>query len=470
MTSSAPDGRGLRPRAAGILDQLEMWGQKLGLERIRTTLEHLGHPERNFPVVLVAGTNGKGSTAALLASILSHAGYRSGLFTSPHLESVHERVRVDGRSISGDDLSDALEEVADAARAASAVLPTYFEAMTAAALVHFRRRQVDCAVLEVGLGGRLDATNATEPALGIVCSIALDHQEHLGSNLRQIAAEKLGIGRRGVPLLMWAKGQRGPQAAIRAARRRGVPVEEVWRELQIEEVAGGLRLRPVRLAGAEADAYHLSPRLLGAHQQVNVALAVRGAEVLRERLGLGRLDPQAVERGVAACRWPGRIECFDVDVERQPVSVLVDGAHNAAGARALRAHLDRSAKPRALLFGTVRGKRPTHAVGLLGPAVEAIWLTAPDSHRAVPAAELARRVRRYQPELAAKIRGPQSSPERDPGLERALEQALAWCARHGGELVVCGSLYLVGDVRARLRARFGHPAAAADIALFGDDV
>lgn len=464
MSSPTDRNRALRPEAAKILDQLEMWGQKLGLERIRATLAGLDHPERSFPVVLVAGTNGKGSTAAMLASILSHAGYRSGLFTSPHLESVHERVRVDGRSISGDALSDALEAVAAASRAASEVLPTYFEAMTAAALVHFRRSRVDCAVLEVGLGGRLDATNATEPALGLVCSIAHDHQEHLGSTLEQIATEKLGIGRPGVPLLMWAKGQRGPQAAIRAARARGIPIEEVWRKVEIEKSADGLRLHPCRLDGAEADSYTLHPGLLGEHQHVNIALAVRGAEVLRERLQLEQLDVSAIERGVASCRWPGRLESFEVEVAGQAVKVLVDGAHNRAGARALRDHLEDRAAPRALVFGTVRGKRPTGTLGSLAPCFRGIWLTAPDSHRAVPASELVRRVHRHRPEITPKIQ------RAGDGLDEALDGALNWCARRGGELVVCGSLYLVGDVRRRLWERFGAPPPAPDIALFGRDV
>ena len=464
MSSPSGRNRALRPEAARILDQLEMWGQKLGLERIRATLAGLEHPERSFPVVLVAGTNGKGSTAAMLASILSHAGYRSGLFTSPHLESVHERIRVDGRSISGVALSDALEALAEASRAASEVLPTYFEAMTAAALVHFRHRQVDCAVLEVGLGGRLDATNATEPALGLVCSIAHDHQEHLGSTLEKIAHEKLGIGRPGVPLLMWAKGQPGPQAAIRAARARGVLVEEVWRETEIEESPEGLRLRPCRLNGADADSYVLHPGLLGEHQHINIALAVRGAEVLRERLDLQRLDVSAIERGVASCRWPGRLESFEIEVAGQAVTVLVDGAHNRAGARALRHHLEGRATPRALVFGTVRGKRPTGTLGSLAPCFRHIWLTAPDSHRAVPASELARRVRQHRPEVAPKLQ------RAGDDLDEALDAALRWCARHRGELVVCGSLYLVGDVRRRLWERFGAPPPAPDIELFGRDV
>ena len=473
---------GLRRRAVEILDQLEMWGQKLGLDRIRATLAGLDHPERDFPVVLVAGTNGKGSTAALLASILSHAGYRSGLFTSPHLESVRERIRVDGRSISGPDLSNALEAVADASRAASEVLPTYFEAMTAAALVHFRRRKVDCAVLEVGLGGRLDATNATEPCLGIVCSIAHDHQEHLGSTLEQIASEKLGIGRPGVPLLIWAKGQRGPQAAIRAARRRGIPVEEVWRQAHIEDADGRLRVQtggtppppsenppsespPPEDRPATGD-YLLNPGLLGEHQRINVALAVRAAEVLRHRLNLSHLNNEAIERGVAACRWPGRLEEFVVRVNGNKVPVLVDGAHNPAGARALRAHLDRTpshrnSKARALLFGTVRGKRPTGTLAMLSEPVQAIWLAAPDSHRAVPGGELARRIHRHRPKLEAKLRGSND-------LDEALDEALSWCIRHRAELVVCGSLYLVGDVRRRLFERYGAPPPAADIALFGD--
>jgi dihydrofolate synthase/folylpolyglutamate synthase len=206
----------LPPDAAAALARLETFGMHLGLDHVRRLLGELGDPQRGLPAVLVAGTNGKGSTAALLAAVGRAAGYRTGLYTSPHLETVEERVRVDGERIGGEELGALVLEVVAAGERVLPAPPTYFEALTAAALLCFRRRAVELAVLEVGLGGRLDATNAAEPAVSVITPVALEHQEQLGDTLAAIAGEKAGVMRRGRPTVAWG-GEPEVAAALRQA-------------------------------------------------------------------------------------------------------------------------------------------------------------------------------------------------------------------------------------------------------------
>ena len=214
------------PSTESILARLEIFGVRLGLERSRQLLDRLGDPQLDMPVILVAGTNGKGSTSALLASILGAAGYRVGLYTSPHLETVEERIRINGAAIDRRRLACLLEEVVEAGRLETGSPPTYFEALTAAAFVEFRDGAVDVAVMEVGLGGRLDATNVAEPVLSLITSIALDHQHVLGSTLALIAREKAGILRAGGPALCWVEADEARDALFERAAEIGAVVED----------------------------------------------------------------------------------------------------------------------------------------------------------------------------------------------------------------------------------------------------
>lgn len=443
-----------------------MWGQKLGLERIQQTLDDLGRPDRRFPVVLVAGTNGKGSTAALLSSILTSAGYRSGLFTSPHLQSVRERIRIDGVSISDGRLTSALEQVVMASTRDQEALPSYFEALTAAALLEFARSSVDIAVLEVGLGGRLDATNATDPVLSIIASIAHDHQEHLGKTLEQIAREKAGIARVGKPLLAWAPRQAGVQRVLRDLASKGVGVEELWRTLEVRGLgeSTGLDFSVVSKAPPPTDVPRTSLLKLqidGTHQRVNAAIALRAAERLSS-LGFCRIDQESIVLGVQRLVWPGRLEEVRLETTDAPRIVHLDGAHNLAGARALAAHL-RSAREHHqtehrpnLLFGSLRGKQAVASLMVLAPEIGHAWLTSPTSHRALPAEQLLDALHRRSPEFALRCQVVQPF---DAGIEQALDASV-------DGLIVCGSLYSVGEARTWLRQRFGTPPAAADIDLF----
>ncbi len=434
-------------RTDEILGRLEVWGQKLGLERIKAVLSSLGGPHLRVPVVLIAGTNGKGSTSALLASILKAAGYRTGLYTSPHLESVLERIRLDGRSIADEDLGDLLERILEASEDGGPP-PTYFESLTAAALLYFEDQQVDVAVMEVGLGGRLDATNACEPLLSLVTPIAHDHQEHLGNTLALIAREKAGIMRAGRPALVWQRGRPQVRAVLEA--------EAEAREACFLDGSADVRIRrhdssTIRLTTPKA-AYHLTSALRGRHQHGNVALAVRAAEVLADS-GFERVDQESIETGVGTCRWPGRLETVLLPDGRD---VLLDGAHNLAGARALvEALLELRAEQEAeggftLLYGSLRGKRAQRVLPLLAVHTDSWILTQPSSDRALPATEL---VDFLDDSSRAEIVA-------DPAeaLDRALESP-------GRRLLVCGSLYLVGEVRGLLRARYGLPERADRVVL-----
>ena len=426
-------------RVDRLLADLEHFGLKLGLERMRRVLAELGSPERRLPVVLVAGTNGKGSTSAWIAAIATAAGYRSGLFTSPHLERVEERIRVDGEAIATDELESLLLEVVAASERAEGESVTYFEAMTGSALCHFARRKVDLAVLEVGLGGRLDATNVTSPRLSVITQIAHDHQRQLGETLPEIASEKAGILRPGRPALSSATDTGARAALARIAADVGAELTFSADLVDVERgepsVDGGqqvvLRTRRRR--------YHLAPRLAGEHQAENLALAVCAAERIAAE-GFPAIGAEAIERGVARCHWPGRLEWVELGRGRR---VLLDAAHNPAGLAALGTYLRALDLPFGMVFGMLREKVDPAAVRDLWRSARSVVVTRPDSNRALAPEELVEQVGSIPDAIVAR-----------PG--EAVERALA-----ADELVVvCGSLYLVGELRTWLRRIYGVPPAA----------
>jgi len=417
-----------------ILSRLEALGIKLGLERSRTLLAALGEPQLRFPSVLVAGTNGKGSTSALTAAMAAAAGYRTGLYTSPHLESVEERLRIGDETIAPGRFAGLLADLVALAERETGSPPTYFEAVTLAAFRWFAEERVDLAVVEVGLGGRLDATNLAEPILSLLTAIGFDHREYLGDTLAAIAREKAGILRAGKPALAWIDEPEAAASVRAAAAEIGADLHFASEEVRIEEIQPedwtGQR---VRLA-TPARRHDLRLALLGDHQAHNLGLAVRAAETLAE-LGFARIDPPAIAAGAAECRWPGRLEPLLLPDGRR---VLLDAAHNAAGAAVLAAFLDRIG-PVDLLFGVLADKDYRDMLAVLSPRARHIVLTAPPNPRAKDPAEL------------APLLGDRWDVIVEPDPARALERALAL----GGEiLVVCGSIYLVGEIRGRLHA--GH--------------
>ncbi len=421
-----------------LLDRLELFGIRLGLENTRRLLTRVGEPQDGLAVVLVAGTNGKGSSACMLSSIATAAGYRTGLFTSPHLESVRERIRVDGVAISDAQLSESLRLVLAAADRLGEGSATYFEALTVAALVHFARQEVELAVLEVGLGGRLDATNATEPALSLITEIGLDHREHLGETVHEIAAEKAGILRRGSPALAWVTDPAARRSLSARATEVGARLRFVSDDCSIRPLAGEAG---VELTTPTA-AYRLAPALAGGHQRGNLALAVSAAEALAAA-GWRRFGATAVRAGVSGCRWPGRLEWVDLGATGR---VLLDGAHNPHAAQALAGYLASIEGGKTLVFGALEGKDVAGMLAPLAGLAERIVLTTPESPRAIEPRQLARHLPGRRAEVIARPHG-----------------ALAAALRSPHAVVVCGSFYLVGACRSELTRRFGIPPPAVEL-------
>jgi len=400
-------------------------GMRPGLERIETLLEALGNPERRYTLVQVAGTNGKGSVAAMLAAILKADGRRVGLYTSPHLVSFRERIRVDGEAITEDDVADGFDAIATLVARLDA---TMFEASTALALDHFAREAVDVAVLEVGLGGRLDATTVGTPAVTAIARIDLDHQEVLGATLAAIAAEKAAIIRSGVAV----SAAQAPEAAdvlLARAAAVGVPLLMEGRELSVRVRARDLEAQTIDAAGPGWRLEGLRLPLLGVYQPSNALVALAAARTLGVR-------DAACREGLARARWPGR---FEVLRARDRIVVL-DGAHNPAGAAALAASLTEwfGTTPLTLVFGALRDKDAPGMLAALAPRARRLIFTASSSPRAARPEAL-----RDAAPAGAAVELAESAPE-----------ALALAAREPRTPILCvaGSLSLLGDV---LRATRG---------------
>jgi dihydrofolate synthase/folylpolyglutamate synthase len=441
---------------------LERFGVVLDLGVTRHLLALLGNPERRLAAVHVGGTNGKGSTAAFTEALLRAAGHRVGLYTSPHLVRFEERIRVDGREISADEVVRGVAELRALLDArpvperAAARSPTFFEFTTALALAHFARAGVDFAVVEVGLGGRLDATNALSPRVSVITNIDMDHVEQLGGTLEAIAHEKLGIVKPGVPL---ATAERRPALLARfvetcvaaeaplhvlaegPAGASALPVPPPWVARRTD---GTIAYRGL---GLELDGVRVG--LAGAHQADNAGLALLAAECLGPSALPG--DPGAIARALAETRWPGRLE----QVGHRP-RVVLDGAHNAAGMRALvRALGEEYRYDRLIAVVSVMGDKDVDTMlGLLAPLVSVFIATRASVARAADPARLAAAARRVRPtaEREAKPGGrvvPLPRVHTAPDLPRALELAL----REAGAddlVLVTGSLFTVGEARARL--------------------
>jgi dihydrofolate synthase/folylpolyglutamate synthase len=419
-------------RIAGLyLAQRVRFGMKFGLDTMRALVAEMGHPERAFPSLLVAGTNGKGSVVAYCDSVLRASGLRVGCYTSPHLVRVNERIRVDGRDISDAAFARAVGAVRDAAsrlvmRGALEAHPTFFEVLTAAAFAHFRAARVDVAVLEVGLGGRLDATNVVEPMASAIVSIDLDHEVYLGRTLAAIAREKAGVLRAGRATVTGPLGQEARQAVHQQARARAARVVEAESGARVAPLPGA----PGRISiETPAGRYPELAPLPGAHQRANLLVAIRLLEEAK-RAGLA-VDPARVPGAVRATRWPGRLQ----RVLGTP-PLLLDGAHNPAGARALAAHLA-GGPPFVLVFAAMGDKDVRGLAAPLFPLARAVVLTTPRVSRAASPGELARRAGRLA-----------RHAHRQPSVARALRLARRLASDHGPrtEVVVAGSLYLVGAV------------------------
>ena len=409
----------------------------MGLDRVREVFGRMALPA--LPTVItVGGTNGKGSTCAMLERILLESGYRVGLYTSPHLLVYNERVRIQGEDADDATLVRGFEAV-EAARGDTQL--TYFEYGTLAAFHAFAHASLDAVVLEVGLGGRLDAVNIVDADVAIVVSVDLDHQAFLGPDRESIGFEKAGIFRRDRPAIAWVEEPEAAASLREVAAEVGARLTFAPDKVRIEEIAPEPGDQRVRLATSERR-YDLRIALLGEHQARNLGLAVLAAEFLESRFE--RIDAETIARGVASCRWPGRLEEVILPDGRR---VLFDAAHNAEGVEVLAAHFDRTGERPDLLFGVLQDKDAAQMLGRLAPRAGRIVLTSPASARARP------------PQEVAALLGDREGVEVEPDRGRALDRALAL----GGDLLaVCGSIYLIGEIRRELRERFGVPAAATE--------
>jgi dihydrofolate synthase / folylpolyglutamate synthase len=422
---------------------------KFDLAHMRVLLEALDHPERRFPTVLIAGTNGKGSTAATLASILRVSGLKTGLYTSPHLVRINERIRVNGEEISDEDFASLHAEVD---RAAETLVgreelpwhPSFFEMMTAIAFEYFAREEVDLAVLEVGMGGRLDATNVVEPRVSVITDISLDHQKYLGNTVDEIAREKVGIIRAGgavvtLPQQPEANDVIGNTILDLGARAVNAvpyvpPVSPASPEYLVPSTEQGkprfVYRYPLAVMGAQI---LVETPLVGRHQLRNVALAIAAAVELNEQ-GYRGITPGSIENGVRETRWPGRFQV----IQAQPgcAEMVLDVAHNPAGAWALRSALSERYEDRPLIFvfGAMRDKAISEMTEILFPLAERVIVTRPENPRAASTAEIRQAATRTEVDL-----------EEVEDVQRALARA---CGLASAEavVVITGSIYLVGEV------------------------
>jgi len=400
-------------------------GVKFGLGTMRALAQALGHPERDYPTILVAGTNGKGSVVAYVDAALRASGLRTGRYISPHLQRVNERIAVDGRDVD----TRALARVVDRVRAAAERLrragriddhPTYFEALTAAALLHFREEAVDFAVLEVGMGARLDATNIARPVASAIVTVDLDHEAFLGQTLAAIAQEKAGVLRRGRVTVLGRLPAEARAAVGRRAEVVGARLVDALTDVKVTRRGGVLVVRTPRRS------YPAVRVLPGAHQRDNAVLALRLLEALEEAGVPVDLDGAGKAFGQAC--WPGRLQWV---AGRPPL--LLDGAHNPAAARALARYL-REIGPFVLLFGVLADKDVAAMGRILFPLARAVVITTAPSDRGASPREVVERAG-----------APAANAVLEPDAGRALARARALA---GAEMpvVVAGSLYLVGRV------------------------
>jgi dihydrofolate synthase/folylpolyglutamate synthase len=420
--------------------------RKFSLDEIGILLSALGDPQRRFPSVLIAGTNGKGSTAATLASILTSSGLRTGLYTSPHLSRVNERIRLDRVEIDDESFAALYFRVHDAAQrlvldGSLSQLPSFFEILTAQALLCFAEAEVDIAVLEVGMGGRLDATNIVDPLISVITDISLDHTEWLGSTIAAITREKAGILRRNGTLITLPQHPEANQA-----------LGEVATALDVRGVSATAFMPPAGVAAgapyfvqALNSPVRVDSPLSGSHQHRNLALAIASAVELASNLGFP-VTPSSIAEGIHTTRWPARLE----RIHRDGVEWILDVAHNPAGAWALRAGLRAAVgeeRSRVLVFSCLRDKPVGEMAQILFPLFETVIIAPMHTARAAALDDLL---------AAAKSTGtPASAAESVPHALELARQHRPQC----GQVVVSGSVYLVGEARTLLVA--GDPSGGA---------
>ena len=407
---------------AAYLASLNMDVMRFGLEAVSELLARFHHPQNAYPAVHIAGTNGKGSTAAMTASILRQAGYRTGLYTSPHLVDVRERIVVDGKKISRRDFSEILKEIKD--RVDRPV--TYFEVLTAAAFIYFRQRKVDIAVMEVGLGGRLDATNVCRPLVSVITNIGLEHTAYLGKTLAAIAGEKAGVIRKNGICVTAARQKKVLDVFKDVCRQRRAELLCLGTDFKIRMDRNGRIL----YSGMNRTHEDLTVPLSGRHQLDNAALALAAADILNQK-GYP-IDESAIRKGLMKTQWKARLEILC----SRPLFVL-DGAHNPAGMATLHRTLEKDFAGRRLIliFGALADKNYSRMARRIGALARVVFLPPLQTSRAVA------------PQVLADIFGGADCTVRISGSVKDAVCGAMQCAGEEDLICACGSLYLAGEIK-----------------------
>ena len=405
--------------------------EDFSLDRIKKFLDKLGNPHREYQILHVAGTKGKGSTCVFAASILQRTGARVGLYTSPHLVCFRERIRIDGQPISEEALADIVAKI----KAVVFEDLTYFEVTTAAAFLYFSKEKIDVAVVEVGLGGRLDATNVVEPEVTVITPISLDHRKQLGDTLEAIAREKAGILKPKVPVVIAPQTAEVAKMLERVAFSQSAPIHWLEDETQIQEISVSLEGSRISLQTPVQSYPDLFIPLLGRHQLTNAAMAIRMVELFAQRRKRSPFAPRTIQEGLTHTVWPGRCQ----RVKGTP-AILLDGAHNSASVLVLKETVEElfPGRPIILVVGISQDKDIEGMASLLGPWAKQTILTRSLNPRAESPERLAHAFRPWQshPQIAASV---------TDALQRAQENA------HSDDLVVVtGSLFVVGEPLAAL--------------------
>lgn len=415
------------------LDQIQSLGVKFGLDNVRAILASLGNPHRRYPSVLVAGTNGKGSVCAMLTRILTLHGYRAGLYSSPHLVRIEERIRIGETLIPRNSFTRHLTRLREKieqliARGTLVSPPTHFEILTCLAFLYFEEEGVDMAVCEVGMGGRFDATNVVCPLVSVITTISAEHQKYLGETVEEIAFEKAGIIKPGVPVVCGETKREAVLVLRRRAREQGAPFVTVFSgQRRLRNGRDGLAYRFTYRSDERTYAY--TPSLIGLHQGKNAAVVIRLTELLSTLWH--PLDQSKVIAGIESVRWAGRVEL----VSREPF-ILLDGAHNEEGASALRqVILEMVPKPRILVFAVMQDKNIERLAEILFPLAEKVILTRFSYHRAADPKEIQNRAAPFAGGLIC-----------EPNPRKAVQTALHLAGPRGA-VVVTGSLFLVGAMK-----------------------
>lgn len=415
------------------LEKIQNLGIKFGLDNVRTLLACFDNPHEKYASLVVAGTNGKGSVCAMLTEILTLHDFRVGLFTSPHLVSVEERIRIGRKLISSRSfcriltiLKEKIEELIAQRKLLSP--PTYFELLTCLALLYFKKQKVDMAVLEVGMGGRFDATNVVKRVLSVITTISKEHQKFLGASLSQIAFEKAGIIKPDVPVICGVEVKEAYETIKQRAEELGAPFSGVFDRKDSFRVQKTKRECSF-LYQTKNSEYRFSPSLAGEHQGRNAAMAIAAAEQLSENWK--GLEKNKVVEGIEKTRWEGRLEV----VSHNPLVVL-DGAHNEEGAQALRKYIkDFLPSPLILVFAIMRDKEAANVADILFPLAEKVILTQFPYFRASPPEEIKEKTSKFQDRIIL-----------EPEVNRAVDLALRSVGSVGC-ILIAGSLYLVGEIK-----------------------